>query len=754
MKEGGRTMKRNHKAKDKEEEREEFKENNNNEVVDSRSQGGEGGSQLQSVLTTACTSYHYDMPYALILDYLKAVAVAPELFNLHLDFYRIMHSLLQISYDYMRIDMGKDKHLHDVYIDICNYPADPTPFDSLVDHIGKLVKVEGTIVKMSQPFLMPIGYKLVCRFCKHNKIVYIRRPYTNLTGDNNNILDDDKMLRCMICDVDLDIEPLYLGYYKLTLQEDIGTQKSVRMVDCIIEARRLLDYNSDNDGGYNDSRKIIKRKADLGDKVSVLGVVTPILATSSKKGGNGNNHHGMAATSIRAADICIDAYHLEQLKKSNVTLSDYDIEIIQSLLRKKPNNSIYELLVSSFAPHIYGHKVIKEAILLQLALTGISNSKHYTKRMNLHILLVGDPGTAKSQLLLYTAQIAPIAIYTTGKGSSAAGLSVAVVKDDSSSKGLTASTGGYTIVAGATVLASGGIACIDEFLTMRSEDRAVLHEIMEQQTVSIAKAGINASFKAETSILAACNPIRGYYDPYRSLLENIEILPSLLSRFDLVFVVRDEKDTDTDTNISNAIISSMYRRRGEEEEENTELGKVDGIKLSKEMLTKWLIYCKRFYPIMSESAAKRLQEYYLKLRAKSSVTEGMLITPRQLETLIRLATARARLLCREDVIADDIDAAIRVYEHMLSTFIDTTTKHPDIGVMTGTSVGERAKRSIFLTVMKNLQTKYPSGVTEETIISELVKTNQFTEETAQIYLSMAKREGLIYEVERDKFKLV
>ncbi|MEM1971396.1 MAG: minichromosome maintenance protein MCM [Candidatus Anstonellales archaeon] len=770
----------------------------------------------------------------LYLDFLKAAEFASvhgfldTFLAISYDYYSMMNSLLNLLCTNTYHSSINVNELHKISIEITNYPTDPVPFEHLFNYIGRLINVEGIVVKISQPYLMVIGYKLECVNCKHTTSVYLRMPYYRsgigaAAAANNNNKNDNNDLICLRCGEALvPLSPIYMGYYSLTLQEEIESSHSrseVKVVDVYVEARRLMATTRGVGVGGGGKRKI-----NLGDKVRITGVVVPRLEfashTKQGKAGKGNASSTMMMRS-KTTGICIDANYVEPINKINIMLSEHDIEEIEMILKKARydekkkmqrrdgkggggEKELYKRLISSFAPHIYGHEVVKEAILLQLALTGLginhnnndnndnndnsssSNSSNssstvskYNKRMNLHILLVGDPGTAKSQLLLYTAQVAPIAIYTTGKGSSAAGLSVALVREgggddakgyDSSSSGSGGGGGGsggrFAIMAGATVLASGGVACIDEFLTMKAEDRAVLHEIMEQQTVSIAKGGIHARFKAETAILAACNPIAGYYDPYKPLLENITLPPSLLSRFDLVFITRDDKtNKDVDTHISAAIISnicansknnSIINNHDNDDDDQQQQHQQDAPLLSKDMLTKWLLYCRRFQPEISKDAAKRLQEYYISLRAKSSITEGMLITPRQLETLLRLVIARARLLCRDKVTDEDVDAAISLYERMLSGFVDTTTAKPDIGILTGTSVGERAKRTLFITVLKGLLSS-PSfaeeGVEEDQIINELVKTGKFTEEAARQYLALAKREGLIYEIRPGRFKL-
>ena len=215
---------------------------------------------------------------------------------------------------------------------------------------------------------------------------------------------------------------------------------------------------------------------------------------------------------------------------------------------------IYTRLIDSFAPHIRGQELIKEAILLLIVGSTQNVLPDGTKnRGDINVFLVGDPGTAKSEMLKFCARIAPRGLYTSGRGSTAAGLTAAVVRDKS---------GIMMLEAGAVVLGDQGLVCIDEFDKMKPEDRSALHEVMEQQSASIAKGGIVATLNARTSILAAANPIFGKYDPYKNISENINLPIPLLTRFDLIFVVRDKPSKEKDRNIAMHIIDASFNKRG------------------------------------------------------------------------------------------------------------------------------------------------------------------------------------------------
>jgi replicative DNA helicase Mcm len=415
---------------------------------------------------------------------------------------------------------------------------------------------------------------------------------------------------------------------------------------------------------------------------------------------------------------------------SKSIITEEDEKEIKRLANKE---NIYELLIDSFAPHIFGHGIIKEAILLQIVGSPAKVLEDGTKiRGDINILLVGDPGTAKSELLKYAARIAPRGLYTSGRGSTAAGLTAAVVRDKS---------GMMMLEAGAVVLGDQGLVCIDELDKMRQEDRSALHEVMEQQTCSVAKGGIVATLNARASILAAANPILGKYDPYRNITENINLPIPLLTRFDLIFAIRDEPNREGDAQLARHILG-IHRRIGYERLPYVSI----------ELLRKYLAYAKQFNPVLSKEAEDRIFEYYMQMRANAS-PDAITITARQLEALIRLATARARLLLKSNVDASDAERAIYIFNFMLNKVgIDVKTGKVDIGVLHGMPQSERSKMQLFLDVLNALAGKDQNPVEEQAFITELVKTGRFTEDDAREWIRKALSSGVIYEVRQGFYK--
>lgn len=410
-------------------------------------------------------------------------------------------------------------------------------------------------------------------------------------------------------------------------------------------------------------------------------------------------------------------------KTEREEISTEEEKIIKSLATQ---SDIYERLVDSFAPHIQGHSLIKEAILLLVVGSTQRLLQDGTKiRGDINVFLVGDPGTAKSEMLKFCARIAPRGLYTSGRGSTAAGLTAAVVHDKS---------GIMMLEAGAVVLGDQGLVCIDEFDKMKPEDRSALHEVMEQQSVSIAKGGIVATLNARTSILAAANPMYGKYDPFKNITENVNLPIPLLTRFDLIFVVRDIPSKERDSRIARHIINL-----------HTPTGNETRSLIDSDILTKYLGYAKRHDPILTKEAEEKILEYYMKMRNVES-EEMITVTPRQLEGLIRLATARARILMKDQVDVEDAERAIFLMESMLrDAGVDVNTGKVDLGVLQGRAHSEVSKMQLFMDVLKSLEGDNKSPVEEKLFITELVKSSKFTEEEARNYLRRMLREASIYE---------
>ncbi|CAI2162770.1 12474_t:CDS:10 [Funneliformis geosporum] len=374
-------------------------------------------------------------------------------------------------------------------------------------------------------------------------------------------------------------------------------------------------------------------------------------------------------------------------KRKQPKFSEADKQYFDDLSK---NPLLYETLAHSLAPSIFGMDDIKKGILLQLF--GGTN-KHFKKsgsphfRGDINILLVGDPGTSKSQMLQYVHKIVPRGIYTSGKGSSAVGLTAYVTRDPDTKQ--------MVLESGALVLSDGGVCCIDEFDKMSDGTRAVLHEVMEQQTVSVAKAGIITTLNARTSILASANPIDSKYDPKKSIVRNIDLPPTLMSRFDLIYLVLDKIDRRADRELATHLVS-LYA-------EDTPFSAGINI-LPIEILAKYIQYARIYYnPIIgNDEAHKALVDAYVSLRRLGqdprSSEKIVTATTRQLESMIRLAEAYARMRLSNTVEISDVREAERLLKEAIKlSALDPETGRIDLDLIT-TGYGSYERR--LLTVMR------------------------------------------------------
>jgi replicative DNA helicase Mcm len=449
-----------------------------------------------------------------------------------------------------------------------------------------------------------------------------------------------------------------------------------------------------------------------GDNVSVVGIVRSL--PKKVKGGQ-----------LSVFDLFVEANSIKVLGKEPEAIPD--ISEINRIMELGKDPWIHRKILQSIAPSIYGYENLKEAITY-LLFGGVPKELEDIRiRGEINVLLVGDPGTAKSQLLRYVARLAPRGLYTSGKGTTGVGLTAAVLKEKES--------GEYSLEAGALVLADKGVACIDEIDKMNPDDRATIHEVLEQHTVSIAKGGIVATLNARTAVLAAANPSLGRYNAYTTIIENISLPVTLLSRFDLIFLMRDVPEATQDAKLSKHILS-------------IHAGAATNAPIPPTLLRKYITYARQLQPKLTPEAIARIQEFYLKMRKASGDAEGspIIVGPRQLEGLARLSEARARAALREQVTQEDAEAAIRIMMKSLEEVgIDVTSGKMDIDIlMTGKPKSTRDKLSVVIKVI--IELSKDTGIIEQELVKEeLEKTYGITKQDAEKLIQQLLRDGTLFQ---------
>ncbi len=428
--------------------------------------------------------------------------------------------------------------------------------------------------------------------------------------------------------------------------------------------------------------------------------------------------------------------HIEPLEQEfeELHLSEEDEEKIIELSQ---DPHIYDKIIKSTAPSIRGYRDVKEAIALQLFGGAAKQLEDETKlRGDIHILIVGDPGIGKSQILKYVSRLAPRSIYTSGKGTSGAGLTAAAVRDE---------LGGWSLEAGALVLGDQGNVCVDELDKMRSEDRSALHEALEQQTVSIAKAGIMATLNSRCSVLAAANPKFGRFDRYKVLAEQIDLPAPIISRFDLIFVIEDKPSRDGDAKLADHILKIH--------KENT----VD-YEIEPELLRKYIAYARRnVNPQLTDEANEVLKEFYVSTRNSNPEEQGAVpITARQLEAIIRLSEASAKIKLKEYVEKEDAEKAVRLQMACLKEVgVDPETGEIDVEILEGgTPKSDRDKIQRVTEEIKLLEEEFAGDAPLNVLLSNMSEKYGVSEDKTEQIVRNLKQKGVIYEPNTGYFRRV
>jgi replicative DNA helicase Mcm len=570
-------------------------------------------------------------------------------------------------------------------------------------HIGKLLRVGGVMMRASEVKPLLVVAQFQCRICG------LVIPQIQEEGRYT------EPILCPDCDKKTPMRLLtqiseFRDWQKVRIQEspdELPPGQMPRSIDIILEGD-IVD---------------ISRPGDL---VKVTGILqtTPDF---SRRGGK-----------LATFNVFIEANGVEISEKEHeqIEISEEDEKKIKELA---DDPYVHERIVASIAPSIQGHDTIKESIAL-LLFGGVSKVlDDGTKlRGKSNILMIGDPGTGKSQILKFVSGLAVRALYTSGKGSSAAGLTAAVIHD--------ADSGAMTLEAGALVLADQGIACIDEFDKMDPTDRTAIHEAMEQHTVSIAKAGIVATLNARTSILAAANPTLGRYESSLSVQDNIRLPFTILSRFDLIWIMVDTIEATKDRELAQFILNMHQMKRTKETPTTPPI--------PPDFLKKYIGYANRYViPQLTPEAAEVIENFYVGLRKSAEGGAAVPITARQLESLVRLSEARARMALQPKVSKEDAQAAVRLMEDSLRMVaLDRVTGKIDIDrLVSKMSASQRGSSDIIIKAIRDMEAEGSSTVNRDALVQKAVSMGLAREQAEEVIEKLLS-EGILYSPREGKIR--
>ncbi|MDE1821397.1 MAG: minichromosome maintenance protein MCM [Euryarchaeota archaeon] len=603
------------------------------------------------------------------------------------------------------------------------------------EHLGKLVAIDGVIRRASTTQPQVVEAVFECAACRQKirwpqeRTLPTLRVPPECDPAQNGCGKPAFKARFSF----LEAESLTVDFQRLDLQEDPERLK----------------------GGRNPENLAVHLSEDLveqiypGTRVTVTGVLRAVPRPAPGRG---------AGATHSLLDVVLVAVSLEKRSKEygEIEIGDEDRAEIE---RWRGDPAVFDRIVDSLAPSIKGMRWEKEAIALQL-FGGVEKllPDGVRVRGDIHCLIIGDPGLAKSQLLLYVSRTAPRGVYASGKGTTSAGLTAAAVRDEA--------TGRWSLEAGAMVLASGGLLALDEADKMSKEDRSAMHEGLEQGQISIAKAGITATLSAKCPVLAAANPKFGRFTMDQPPHLQFDLPPTLLSRFDVILPLRDRPDETTDRNLARAILSQHQEAEAREGERHrtgsVEVATPAGL-FSQEFLKKYIAYARQnVRPVMDAEAYAKLESYYMDMRKVLPQEEdtgargGIAITPRQLEALVRLteAAARSRLSAQATIL--DADRAVRIMEHFLSEVTSTGEGKRDIDLLfTGITASHRDQIGKVRHLLERLQAQNPQaqGVSERDLVSA-ARSEGIGDAEAKRILDELERGNEVYRPRQDLLRLI
>ncbi len=604
------------------------------------------------------------------------------------------------------------------HVRIIKIPKKTQVRDLRSDHINSLVSIEGTVRKITDVRPRIIVAAFECARC--GNVQYLPQEGVG------------RFLEPSYCACNEEKKGVFRLMFKESTFEDYQRVKIQESPEDLRggEQPQTLDINMNND---------LAGVVTPGERL----VVNGILRSVQKINRDGKTIY---------FDIYLDCMSIE-LEEQEFDELEITPEDEEAIIKLSKDPRILNKMIGSIAPSIYGYEEVKQAVALQLFSGVVKNLPDGTRiRGDIHILLVGDPGIAKSQILRYVVNLAPRGVYASGKSASSAGLTAAAVKDDFD--------GSWTLEAGALVLADKGIAAIDEMDKMKTEDRSSLHEAMESQTISVAKAGILATLKCRCSLLGAANPKLGRFDPFDNIAEQINMPPSLMSRFDLIFILQDKPEEKRDKNIAGHILKSHYAGELNEHQKHVLSSQVTDESIKEAMssirpeidaalLRKYIAYAKRrVFPIMTDEAKEHIIKFYLELRKQGEGDNAPIaVTARQLEGLVRLSEASAKMRLSEKVTPEDVEKTIGITMSSLKQVgMDNETGKLDIDILTvGVGRSQRERIKDLKNIIMDLSAEYGNGGVPADKIMEKAMEHGLTKEKVEKEIKKLKEIGEIFE---------
>ncbi|KAL0226416.1 hypothetical protein P9112_013740 [Eukaryota sp. TZLM1-RC] len=519
--------------------------------------------------------------------------------------------------------------------------------------IGSLLSIKGTVIRTSDVRPELLYGTFVCPKCG-SSVRNVRQQYqfTTPTCCSNNECSNTNGFRFQ------PNQSVWIDWQRVRIQEESSTVPPGSMPRSLDVILRHDDVGSLKPG---DTVKISGTVVALPDEILVSSKekkTTRNRRATGESAGVSGLTSGVQDVSFRLAFVVSS---IQEYLKGGLQLVEVSENQQDRVLSMAKNPTIEHDLIRSICPAVHGHEDLKRGVLLMLLGGVVKKSQTITLRGDLNLCIVGDPATAKSKILKWVSSFIPRAVYTSGKASSAAGLTASVTRDNE--------TGDYALEAGAMLLADGSVCCIDEFDKMESKDSSAIHEAMEQQTISVAKAGIRATLSSRASVLAACNPIGGRYDTHKTLRQNVSLTPPIMSRFDLFFVIRDNYSVTHDVAVARHIVSLHQQTNS-----------LINMTYTPQDIANYVRFAKQVNPKLTEEAKQEVIKEYAKMRRDDTgVTKtSFRITIRQLEALIRLSEAFARLYFNDKVNLFHVSSAARLLK-ATRLYVDAEPIELDIG---------------------------------------------------------------------------